>query len=68
MSDDRKQTDTSRKLFSISEIATRNSIARSTVYLEHGRGRLTIRKLGRKSVVFAEDELAWLNSLPLLRK
>ena len=69
MHDDTKQTtDTSRKLFSLSEFAARNGIARSTIYLEHERGRLTIRKLGRKSVILAEDELLWRNGLPPLRK
>jgi predicted DNA-binding protein YlxM (UPF0122 family) len=68
MSDDAKQkTDTSRGLFSLSEFAERNGIARSTVYVEHERGRLIIRKLGRKSVILAEDEAQWRSGLPLLR-
>lgn len=61
-----KQTDPELRVFSISEFCERNGLARSTVYEEHHRGRLRIKKVGRKSVIHIDDEAAWLNSLPLL--
>jgi predicted DNA-binding protein YlxM (UPF0122 family) len=59
-------TDTSRKSYSIPEICRRNDTSRSTIYEEIRRGRLRVRKLGRRSIVTDDDERAWLDALPVL--
>ena len=39
-------------------------IGRTAVYEEINRGRLKIRKCGRRTLVPTEEAVAWLNSLP----
>jgi hypothetical protein len=59
---------TKQLIFSLTQFCARNNVSRSTCYEESKRGRLNLRKLGRKTVVLAEDELLWRNGLPPLRK
>jgi hypothetical protein len=59
---------TTPRVLSVKEFCARNNIARSTAYEEHQRGRLTIRKVGKKSIITIDDEAAWLSSLPLLHR
>ena len=49
------------------EFCARNGICRQTFYDEIRRGRLHARKLGKKTIVTAENERAWLETLPPLR-
>jgi hypothetical protein len=49
---------------SIPEFARSNDISRSSVYLEIASGRLIAPKIGARTIITAEDELAWLRSLP----
>ena len=51
---------------SILEISQRYGIARQTLYDEIGRGNLKVRKIGKRSIILAEDERAWLDSLETL--
>lgn len=56
-----------RQAFSVREICQRHGICRQTFYDEIRRGRLHARKLGKKTIVTAENERAWLESLPPLK-
>ncbi len=56
-----------RKAFAVREFCARNGICRQTFYDEIRRGRLHAIKLGKKTIVTAESERAWLESLPPLR-
>lgn len=53
-----------RRSFSVDEIAERNGISRTKTFGEIAAGRLTARKVGRRTIVTADDEMAWLNGLP----
>lgn len=43
-------------------------ISRSTAFEEIAKGRLIVRRVGRKSLVRIEDARAWLASLPTQRE
>jgi hypothetical protein len=51
---------------SIADFSHRNGIGESTTYNEIKRGRLVARKIGRRTIITADDERAWLNALPKL--
>lgn len=53
-----------RQSFSVEEIAVRNGIGRRKAWLEIQEGRLTARKVGRRTIVTLDDERAWLDGLP----
>ena len=59
--------DNDRKAFSVREFCARQGICRQTFYSEIRRGRLRACKLGKKTIVTAENERAWLDSLPPLK-
>jgi predicted site-specific integrase-resolvase len=59
---------TTRMAFSIAEFCERNGVCRDTAYKENKRGQLKIRKVGKKSIITAEDEREWRNSRPLLER
>ncbi|MEQ8263329.1 helix-turn-helix domain-containing protein [Pseudohaliea sp.] len=50
--------------FSRKAFCERWGISHQTFYDEVKRGRLTIRKIGSRTIVTPEDEQAWLDSLP----
>jgi excisionase family DNA binding protein len=37
----------------------------TTLYLEIAHGKLKAHKLGRKTIIFRDDLIAWLSALPL---
>ena len=49
-----------RNAYSIDEVAERNDLSRSTVYREHGRGRLRFIRIGARTLITAEEEARWL--------
>ena len=49
-----------RNAYSIAELAHRNNVSRSTIYREHGRGRLRFVRIGARSLITAEEEARWL--------
>lgn len=51
-----------RVAFTISELAERTGIARSTIYREHAAGRLRFTKIGRRTLVTADEAERWLHS------
>jgi hypothetical protein len=55
-----------RAASTINEFAERNRLCRETVYAEIRLKRLKARKVGSKTLIFAEDEAAWRNNLPVL--
>jgi hypothetical protein len=51
---------------SINEFARRHSISPRTVYSEITAGKLVARKCRGRTLITADDERAWLASLPKL--
>jgi hypothetical protein len=62
----RPTTDIPRMAITIEEFCRRYGICRETAYAESRRGKLRIRKLGRRSIITLADERAWRESLPPL--
>jgi hypothetical protein len=56
-----------RNAYTKAEFLSRNGITKDRFYSEIGAGRLVARKAGRRVVVSADDERAWLQSLPKLQ-
>jgi excisionase family DNA binding protein len=54
-----------RLAYSIIEAAKAVGISRSSIYVEIAEGRLRVRKIGRRSVVFDADLKAWMTALPV---
>ena len=54
-----------RGAFTVDEFCDWARIGRSKCYQEVQDGRLTLRKIGRKSVITLADAEAWLNNLPV---
>jgi hypothetical protein len=50
--------------YSLSEFACRNDIGVTTVRREIRAGRLVARKVGRRTIIAAEDAKAWQEQLP----
>jgi excisionase family DNA binding protein len=55
-----------RNAFSRKEFCDRNGIGHSKFYEEVKAGRLRAHKLGRKVLIFADDEQAWRDGIPEL--
>lgn len=51
---------------SILEVCERYGIARQTLYDEINRGNLKVRKIGKRSIILAEDEQRWVDGLKTL--
>jgi excisionase family DNA binding protein len=51
-------------LYSLGEFARRHSIGLRTVYAEISAGRLTARKIGRRTVIALDDAKTWIAQLP----
>jgi excisionase family DNA binding protein len=55
-----------REAFSVDEFCAIYGICRQTFYDEIHRGRITAKKLGKKTLVLRADAEAWAKSLPTL--
>jgi hypothetical protein len=55
-----------RNAYTKAEFVARNGITKDRFYSEVAAGRLVARKAGRRVVVSADDERAWLLALPKL--
>jgi hypothetical protein len=53
-----------QRSYSLDEFARLNDIALTTVRGEIKAGRLTARKVGRRTIITAEDATAWQQRLP----
>jgi excisionase family DNA binding protein len=49
---------------SILEAARRASVGRSSIYQAIGRGELSTRKCGRRTLILLDDLKAWVSALP----
>lgn len=54
-------------LISVKEFLTWAGLSKTSFYNEINSGRLSARKIGRKTVITAEDAAAWRASLPSIR-
>lgn len=50
--------------YSIIEAAKTIGISRTSIYVEIAKGRLRVRKVGRRSLISDADLKAWLAALP----
>jgi excisionase family DNA binding protein len=55
-----------REAFSVREFCARYGICKQTFYDEIHRGRISAKKLGKKTVILRTDADAWAKSLPAL--
>jgi hypothetical protein len=55
-------------VYTLTEFARRNRISLSTTYIEIRAGRLTARKVGRRTIITVEDEKAWRDRLPVVQR
>jgi hypothetical protein len=53
-----------KHLFSIPDFAETHAISRTQAYREIGSGRLMASKIGKRTVITAENAAAWRASLP----
>ena len=53
-----------QKSYSLNEFARQNAICLTTVRGEIKAGRLAARKIGRRTIITAEDAKAWQERLP----
>jgi hypothetical protein len=53
-----------QKSYSLNEFARQNAIGLTTVRGEIKAGRLTARKIGRRTIITAEGARAWQERLP----
>jgi hypothetical protein len=51
---------------SVDEFAARNGVGKDKVYHEIAAGRLIARKIGKRTIIFADDEAQWRANLPRL--
>ncbi len=49
-----------KRFFTIKQIMEQTGFSRGFLYLEAGRGKLTMRKCGGRTVVLAEDLDRWI--------
>jgi hypothetical protein len=63
---ERARRDAQRRASSINEFCDRNDVCRDTAYKEIRLKRLRARKVGKRTLIFPEDEQAWRDSLPIL--
>lgn len=54
----------SRHLFSINDFAAAHAISRTQAYREISTGRLIASKVGKRTVITAENAAAWRAALP----
>ena len=56
---------THKKLaYSIAEVVNLTGVGRSLIYEEIAAGRLRVKKVGRRPLIFDGDLKAWLEALP----
>jgi hypothetical protein len=55
-----------RAAYPIKDFAARHGIGLTKTYAEIAAGRLVARKVGTRTLIFQDDEIAWRDSLPRL--
>lgn len=56
--------DTNKRALQIQEFCELYGVGKSTMYEEVKAGRLTVRKIGKRSLIAVDDADAWLENLP----
>ena len=56
-----------QRAFSIEEFCRRFGVGRTKVYEELKLGRLRARKIGRRTIITADDAEGWLQRLPPMK-
>jgi predicted DNA-binding transcriptional regulator AlpA len=51
----------------IDDVVKKTTISRTKVYEEIKLGRLKARKIGRRTIILADDARAWLAASPLMQ-
>lgn len=51
--------------YSIQEFAFQTTLCRAQIYNEIAKGRLHVKKAGRRTIIPAQEAQRWLDSLPL---
>jgi excisionase family DNA binding protein len=54
-----------KRALSVDEAAKAAGVGRTTLFEEIRRGRITARKVGRRTIITTDDLDAWLKSLPV---
>ncbi|AWN40260.1 helix-turn-helix domain-containing protein [Methylobacterium durans] len=57
----------SKHAYTIAEVTRITGSSRTTIYAEIAAQRLTAKKLGRRTLILADDLRTWLNSLPAIK-
>lgn len=65
MQAENENTSHTKVAYAMSEFCDLYGISRSLAYNELRAGRLTARKIGRRTVILKADADAWLTSLPV---
>ena len=55
-----------KEAISVAEFCSSYDVCRDTFYNEIRRGRLRVRKLGKRTLILKADAQAWADSLPPL--
>ena len=63
---ERARRDEQRRASTINEVCDRNHVCRETIYQQIRLKRLRARKVGKRTLIFPEDEQAWRDGLPVL--
>jgi excisionase family DNA binding protein len=53
-----------KRAMSVEEAAKAAGVGRTLLFEEIRKGRITARKVGRRTIITTDDLDAWLNSLP----
>lgn len=54
------------RAFGVEEFCRRYGVGRTTAYAEMKAGRLSRRKVGKRSIITEDDAEAWLRALPIV--
>lgn len=52
----------------IDDLAKKSKVGRTKIYDEIKHGRLKARKIGRRTLILAEDARAWLAAAPVMSR
>lgn len=60
----REAVGTAKAAYTIAEFGASHGIGKSLIYEEIAAGRLKTRKVGRRTIILAQDAAAWREALP----
>jgi predicted DNA-binding transcriptional regulator AlpA len=59
----RAPTETEKRALNVEQFCKRYGIGKSTLYVQIRKGRLRLRKIGKRSVIAIEDAEIWFKNL-----